>query len=185
MRWFRALGPRIVLGISVLLALVATHMSVGKTRLPFVVMDALDRALTTLPQRAVPQLVAPQRDEPPVTPDPQPLAGLAPEFRFAVAQLTVDKLDRVLALIDGELAVAIDRASLALDMQLHTLAAITPNDRARALGITLNHLVDARTHLAHTSDPVEYAEYDALCERLRDVRRQLDDAWAHDRRPIA
>lgn len=177
MRWLRSLGPRLVLGMSVLLALIATHMTVSKARLPFVVMNALDQALTTLPQRTVPRLLAPKPSEPAPTPDVDPLHGHSADVRFAYAQHVIDRLDRVMNRIDAELMVAIDRATLALDAQLAGIAQVTPDHRAAALGLTLNHLVDARTHLAHTDDPAEYAEYDALCERLREVRRTLDDAW--------
>lgn len=154
MRWLRSLGPRLVLGMSVLLALIATHMTVSKARLPFVVMNALDQAFTALPA-------------------PPDVERLPTDARVAYAQHMVDRLDHVMDRIDGELLVAIDRATLALDAQLARIAQVTPDQRAAAIGLTLNHLVDARTHLAHTDDPVEYAEYDALCERLREVRRQL------------
>ncbi|HEY0252009.1 MAG TPA: hypothetical protein VGC41_10805 [Kofleriaceae bacterium] len=154
MRWFRALGVRAMFGVSILVALLATHMAVSKPRLPFVVMGAIDRALSM--PRAQPALVEAQVP-----------------FDVDRAHAIAGELDRAFAWIDGELSVLHDIASDALDTQLAQLATLEPNRRAAAIAQTMNYLVDARTQLVHTSDPDEFLEYDALCERLRDVRRLL------------
>jgi hypothetical protein len=121
----------------------ATHLVVAKPRLPFVVFATLDRALASA-ERA--QLAPPGSQDP---------------------------LLEVLAHYEAELLVACDAASDALDRELARLAELSPERRAAALAMTRVHLDLARGDLAHAATPAEYVEYDATCERLRDVRRML------------
>jgi hypothetical protein len=79
----------------------------------------------------------------------------------------------VLAIYEAELLVICDAASDALDHELARLDLIAPQHRAAALACVQHHLDLARGDLAHAASPGEYAEYDATCERLRDVRRLL------------
>lgn len=153
MSWLRALPLRVVFGIAILLAIVGMHMSVAKPRLPFVLIDSFDKAWS--------------------------LAHEAADRRVTELEAQASKpykgptLDDVLAHMDAELSVVCDAATDLLDAQLATLDSLAPERRVAALECTLRHLVAARESLVHTSDPAEFAEYDALCERLRDVRRLL------------
>jgi hypothetical protein len=152
MSW-RALPLRVVFGITIVLAVIAMHMSVAKPRLPFVLVDSFDKAWS--------------------------LVSDAAERRIDEIEADVAKprkgptLDDVLARMDAELSVACDAATDLLDTQLAALDSLAPQRRTAALDCTLRHLVAARESLVHANDPAEFAEYDALCERLRDVRRLL------------
>ncbi|MEO8549655.1 MAG: hypothetical protein ABI678_06770 [Kofleriaceae bacterium] len=121
----------------------ATHLVVAKPRLPFVVFATLDRAFASVDR-----------------------AQLAPPA-------SRDPLMVVLAHYEAELLVACDAASDALDRELARLADLAPERRAAALTMARVHLDLARGDLAHAATPAEYVEYDATCERLRDVRRML------------
>ena len=154
MTWLRALPLRVVFGVAILLAIIATHMSVGKARLPFVLLDSFDKALSMVSTAADRRM-----DE--IEQQLSRVQARAATFEAAHAQLA------------AHLDVTCDAASEYLDAQLAQLATLAPERRMAALECTLKHLVDARFHLVHTADPEEFAEYDALCERLRDVRRML------------
>jgi hypothetical protein len=154
MTWLRALPLRVVFGVTLLLAIIATHMSVGKARLPFVLLDSFDKALgmvSTAADRRMDEI----------------------EEQLSQVQARAVTFEAVHATLEAHLDVTCDAASEYLDVQLAQLATLTPERRMAALECTLKHLVDARFHLVHTDDPKEFAEYDALCERLRDVRRLL------------
>jgi hypothetical protein len=92
---------------------------------------------------------------------------------YALVEQPKPTLHQVFALIEAELTVACDAASDALDAQLAQLHTLSAERRALALEVAVSHLVDARENLAHAIDADEYREYDAMCERLRDVRRLL------------
>ena len=154
MTWLRALPLRVVFGVAILLAIIATHMSVGKARLPFVLLDSFDKALSmvsTAADRRMDQI----------------------EEQLSQVRARAVTFEAAHATLEAHLDVTCDAASEYLDAQLAQLATLTPERRMAALECTLKHLVDARFHLVHTADPKEFAEYDALCERLRDVRRLL------------
>jgi TolA-binding protein len=154
MTWLRALPLRVVFGVTLVLAIIATHMAVGKARLPFVLLDSFDKALamvSTAADRQMDQI----------------------EDQLSQVQARAVTFEAVHTTLEAQLDVACDAASEYLDAQLAQIATLTPERRMAALECTLKHLVDARFHLVHTDDPREFAEYDALCERLRDVRRQL------------
>ena len=76
----------------------------------------------------------------------------------------------LLAHLDGEITVACDAATEALDRVLETAPPLPPFQRAVVRACIDRHLWDARRELARTTDPQVRAEYDALCERLHQVR---------------
>ncbi|CAN5199696.1 hypothetical protein BH11MYX1_BH11MYX1_24230 [soil metagenome] len=78
-----------------------------------------------------------------------------------------------LAGYEADLLVACDAASEALDRALAQLETVAPERRTAALLVTMKHLELARGDLAHAPTAEEFVEYDATCERLRDVRRRL------------
>jgi CHAD domain-containing protein len=154
MTWLRALPLRVVFGVTLILAIIATHMSVGKARLPFVLLDSFDKALSmvsTAADRRMDQI----------------------EEQLGQVRARTVTFEAAHATLEAQLDVTCDAATEYLDTQLAQIATLTPERRMAALECTLKHLVDARYHLVHTDNPEEFAEYDALCERLRDVRRLL------------
>ncbi|MEO6775131.1 MAG: hypothetical protein ABI467_19360 [Kofleriaceae bacterium] len=140
--WLRRFGVRLAVFCLLIAGVLATHLAVAKSRLPFVVFGTLDRALTIA-----------ERDQPSVAP--------------------THTLMQVLALYEAELVVICDAASDALDHELARLDTVLPQHRAAALVYVQHHLDRARGDLAHSTTSGEAAEYDATCERLRDVRRLL------------
>ncbi|MEO8843685.1 MAG: hypothetical protein ABI591_08225 [Kofleriaceae bacterium] len=154
MTWLRLLPLRVVFGVTLVLAIIATHMSVGKARLPFVLLDSFDKALSMVSTAADRRM-----DE--------------IEEHLAQVQARAVTFEAVHATLAAQLDVACDAASEYLDAQLAQVGALTPERRLATLECTLEHLADARFHLVHSEDPEEFAEYDSLCERLRDVRRLL------------
>ena len=153
MIWLRALPLRVVFGCAILVAIIATHMSVAKPRLPFVLVDSFDKALSLVSDAADRRMEEIEARTPKASKGPT--------------------LDDVLARIEADLTVACDAATEQLDAQLASLDGLAPERRTAALECTLHHLTAARASLVRTSDPAEFAEYDAMCERLRDVRRLL------------
>ncbi len=141
----RRFALRLGVFCALLVGVFATHLAVAKPKLPFVVLGTLDRALSRADQLQLTQ-------HPPG------------------ARLTL--LD-VLGLYEADLLVAGDAASEALDAELAQLAQLAPERRAAALDCVHHHLAEARADLAHAATPAEYVEYDATCERLREVRRLL------------
>jgi hypothetical protein len=154
MTWLRVLPLRVVFGVTLFLAIIATHMSVGKARLPFVLLDSFDKALSMVSTAADRRM-----DE--------------IEEQLSQTRARAVTFEAAHATLEAQLDVTCDAATEYLDVQLAQIATLTPERRMAALECTLKHLVDARFHLVHTDDPKEFAEYDALCERLRDIRRLL------------
>lgn len=86
---------------------------------------------------------------------------------------TKHTLSEVLAIYEAQLLVIGDAASDALDHELARLDEVAPAQRTAALACLQRHLDLARTDLIHASTPDEFREFDATCERLREVRRML------------
>jgi len=82
-------------------------------------------------------------------------------------------LMEVLAIYEAELLVIGDAANDALDHELARLDQVAPAHRAAALACVQRHLDLARADLVHAQTPDEFREFDATCERLREVRRML------------
>ena len=86
------------------------------------------------------------------------------------ARASQPPLAELLARLDGEITVACDAATEELDRVLESRPALPPLQRAVVRACIDRHLWDARHALARTTDPEIRAEYDALCERLHEVR---------------
>ena len=86
---------------------------------------------------------------------------------------TKQTLDEVLRIYEAQLLVIGDAASDALDHELAQLDRVASTHRAAALACLQRHLDLARTDLIHAQTPEEFREFDATCERLREVRRML------------
>lgn len=82
-------------------------------------------------------------------------------------------LDDVLKIYEAHLLVIGDAASDALDHELARLEHVAPAHRTAALACLQRHLDLARADLVRSATPEEFREFDATCERLREVRRTL------------
>ena len=85
-------------------------------------------------------------------------------------------LPDVFTLLDayaGCVECACSAASTALDVELVVAGSLTPERRYAALSCLERHLREARRDAARAADPAVRAEYEATCERLRDVRRMI------------
>ena len=82
-------------------------------------------------------------------------------------------LDEVLRIYEAQLLVIGDAASDALDHELARLELLAPAQRTAALAVLQRHLDLARADLVRSTTPEEFREFDATCERLREVRRML------------
>jgi hypothetical protein len=148
--WLRVLGLRMAVLCAISSVFVPRVAAAGPN--PFAVLDSLDRAFALVYDAAERQVAALEATSPP-----------APR-RDVVALL-------------GELAhqvrCACDAATTALDIELALVGALPPERRLATLGCIEHHLRDARCALARARDPEVRAEYEATCERLRDVRRLI------------
>ena len=77
------------------------------------------------------------------------------------------------ALLGWRVERACSAASTALEVELAVAGTLTPERRLAALGCLERHLREARRDAARAADPAVRAEYEATCERLRDVRRMI------------
>jgi hypothetical protein len=68
---------------------------------------------------------------------------------------------------------ACSAASTTLDVELVMAGSLTLERRYATLSCLERHLREARRDAARAADPVVRAEYEATCERLRDVRRMI------------
>jgi hypothetical protein len=85
-------------------------------------------------------------------------------------------LPDVFTLLDayaGCVAQACDDAASALDVELAVAGSLTLERRYATLSCLERHLREARRDAARAADPAVRAEYEATCERLRDVRRLI------------
>jgi hypothetical protein len=148
--WLRALGLRVALLCTLAATVLATHMAVPKAGLPFALIDSLDRAFS--------------------------LAYDAAERQVAALEGTTTAPPRhdVLALL-GELERCVnaecDAAAVRLDVELAVAGSLSMERRTAVLGCIEHHLREARHALEQATDPWVHAEYDATCERLREIRR--------------
>ena len=73
----------------------------------------------------------------------------------------------------GHVEHACTAASTALDIELVLAGSLSPERRYATLSCLERHLREARRDATRADDPAVRAEYEATCERLRDVRRMI------------
>jgi hypothetical protein len=150
--WLRTLGLRAALLCALLVTVLATHAAVARPNLPFALLDSFERAFALVydaAERKIAQLESA---------DPAPARH---------------DLPALLRVLGAHVAAACDAAATALDVELVTANAWSMERRAAVLGCLERHLRDARRALASATDPDERAEYQATCDRLRDVRQLI------------
>jgi hypothetical protein len=153
--WLRVLGLHVVM-LGILAATVVTsHVAVAKPDLPLALLDSFDEVFARVYDAAERKVTALETTDPPASPRPDVFALLR-EF-------------------EGRVAMACDTAFARLDAELAVAASLSPARRTAVLGCIERHLGEARTAAGRATDPDERAEYEATCERLREVRRM--SAW--------
>jgi hypothetical protein len=151
--WLRGLGLRVAVLCAFVPATLATHAAVAKSELPFALLESFDRAFS-LAYDAAERRVAELETSKPGPPLRRDLFALLEEF-------------------EGLVTAACDAAAARLDVELAVAGSLSTERRHAVLGCIENHLDEARKARGRATDPYVRAEYDATCERLRDVRRQV------------
>jgi hypothetical protein len=156
MTWLRVLGLRVALACALFTTIVALHLTVAKPSLPFALLDSFDQAFDLAydaAERKVSELEATPRSRPPATPRCDVFA--------------------ILRKIEGHVTTMCDSAAAVLDAELATAGALSSERRVAVLGCIERFLDEARTAARRATDPDVRAEYDATCDRLREVRRLI------------
>lgn len=148
----RVLGLHVVMLCTLVAAVLATHIAAVKPDLPLVLLDSFDRAFDLAYDTA-------ERD-----------VSALEDTRPARPRRTVAAILREL---EGRITTACDGACAALDAELATAAALSPERRVAVLGCIERLLAEARTAAGQARDPDVRAEYETTCERLREVRRLI------------
>jgi hypothetical protein len=154
--WMRVLGLRVAsLCALVTIGLVphqAGAAATGQPDLP-ALLESFDRAFS-LVYDAAERRVAALEAARPAAPQVPDVCALLDHLAACVAQ-------------------ACDASAVALDVELALAGSLSLERRCAALGCLERHLREARRDAARTADPAVRAEYEATCERLREVRRVL------------
>lgn len=149
---WRALGLRIASLCALLSIAFVARPAAAQPDLP-ALLDSFDRAFALVYDAAERQVAELEAARPP--------APLLPD------------VSALLELLTGDVERACSAASVALDVELVLAGSLTPERRYAALSCLERHLREARRDAARAGDPVVRAEYEATCERLRDVRRMI------------
>ena len=149
--WLRLLGLRVALLSGLLATVSATGHAAGAPDLP-ALLDSFDQAFALVYDAAERKVAALETARP--APPLLDLSLLLDDFAVHVAQ-------------------ACDDAAASLDVELAVAGSLTPERRLAALGCLERHLRAARRDAARAADPAVRHEYQATCERLRDVRRMI------------
>ena len=147
----RVLGLHAVMLCTLVAAVLATHIAAVKPDLPLALLDSFDQAFDLVYDAAERKVSA-------LEAAPSPAA-------------TRHDVLAILGRLETQIAAACDRASAVLDTELAVAGSLPPARRIAVLGCIEQHLAAARNAARRTSDPDVRAEYDATCERLREVRR--------------
>jgi hypothetical protein len=153
---WRPLGLRIA-SLCALLSMTAsgafvTRPAAAQPDLP-ALLDSFDRAFALVYDAAERQVAALEAARPPAPQVPDVFA-LLDAFAGCVGQ-------------------ACDAAATALDVELAVAGSLSLERRYATLSCLERHLREARRDATRAADPAVRAEYEATCERLRDVRRLI------------
>jgi hypothetical protein len=146
----RVLGLHVVLLCLLVATVLSTHIAAAKPDLPLALLDSFDQVFSLVYDAAERKVTALEAADPSAAPHPD-VFTLLREF-------------------EGRVAMACDAASTRLDVELAVAGSLSPARRAAVLGCIEHHLDEARRAAGHATHPDERAEYEATCERLREVR---------------
>jgi len=151
--WLRVIGLRGALLSGLVATVCATPTAVGKPDLPFALLDSFDQAFTLVYDKAERKVAELEATKPP--------APCRPD------------VSALLGVLESHVAMACDASSTALDVELSVAGSMSRERRHAVLGCIERHLGEARCALARATDPDECAEYEATCDRLRELRRMV------------
>ena len=149
---WRVLGLRIASLCALLSIAFVPHQAAARPDLP-ALLDSFDRAFARVYDAAERQVTELEAARPP--------APLLPDV-FTLLDAFAGCVER-----------ACSAASTALDVELMLAGSLTVERRYATLSCLERHLREARRDAARAADPAVRAEYEATCERLRDVRRLI------------
>ena len=149
--WLRVLRLHAVLVCTLLASVLAAHVAVARPDLPLALLDSIDQVFERVYDAAERKVAALETSEPAAPPRPDVVA--------------------LLRELEGQVAAACDAACARLDVELAVAGSLSPARRHAVLACIERHLGAARDAAARATDPELRAEYDATCERLREVRR--------------
>jgi hypothetical protein len=153
--WLRVLGLRVALLCTLASVVLVTHLALPRTELPFTLLESFDRAFALVYDAAERQVAELEAG-----------GGPAPSAQRRDVFAMLDQLA-------DHIAAACDAATAALDIELALAGSLTAERRIATLGCLEHHLDQARRSAERTGDPLVRAEYEATCDRLRDVRRMI------------
>jgi hypothetical protein len=151
--WLRLLGLRVALLSGLITAVSMAGPAASPPDLPFALLDSFDRAFSLVYAAAERQVAELEAARPP--------ALLLPDVFTLLDQLT------------GDVERACSAASTALDVELVLAGSLSPERRCAALSCLERHLREARRDAARAADPAVRTEYEATCDRLRNVRNLI------------
>jgi hypothetical protein len=151
--WLRVLRLHAVLVCTLLASVLVAHIAVAKPDLPLALLDSFDQVFARVYDAAERKVTELEATDPPALPRPDVAA--------------------LLRQLEGRITAACDTASTRLDVELAVADSLSPERRTAVLGCIERHLGEARDAAARATDPELRAEYDATCERLREVRRMV------------
>ena len=149
--WLRVLGLHVVLLCILAATVVTSHVAVAKPDLPLALLDSFDQVFALVYDAAERKVTELEATDPPAPPR-RDVFALLREF-------------------EGRVTAACDTAATRLDVELTVAGSLSPERRTAVLGCIERHLGEARNAAARATDPALRAEYDATCERLREVRQ--------------
>jgi len=151
--WLRALRLHAVLVCTLLASVLAAHVAVAKPDLPFALLDSFDQVFERVYGAAERKVTKLEAADPPASPRPDVLA--------------------LLRALESHVTAACDTAFARLAVELAVAGSLSAERRQAVLGCIERHLAEARTGAQRATDPELRAEYEATCERLREVRRMV------------
>ena len=152
MTWLRVLGLRIAVVCVLLVTVTALHLAVARPSLPLALLDSFDQAFSAVYEAAERKVA---------------------ELEAAAPSAPRRDVFALLGELGDHIAAMCDTASAALDVELTVAGSLPAARRSATLGCIEHHLGEARRAARDTGDPEVRAEYEATCDRLRDVRRMI------------
>jgi len=151
--WLRVLRLHAVLVCTLLASVLAAHIAVAKPDLPFALLDSFDQVFERVYDAAERKVTELEAADPAASPRPDVFA--------------------LLRALEGHVTAACDTAFARLDVELAVAGSLSAVRRHAVLGCIERHLAEARTAAERATDPDVRTEYEATCERLREVRRMV------------
>ena len=149
--WLRVLGLHAVLLCLLVATALTSHLAVAKPDLPLALLDSFDQVFALVYDAAERKVTELEATDPPAPPRPDVVA--------------------LLRELEGQITAACDAASTRLDVEIAVAGSLSAERRHAVLGCIERHLGEARDAAGNAIDPDVRAEYEATCERLREVRR--------------